>query len=475
MSDSQILSIIAIVLVALAASVVDSAVKWSGFGFFRWGPAKREIRRQNRQDQSVEPPPDDVEGGDHPAGFIRLGRKYPGSRAFDLPLSALAQHVFLPGASGTGKTTTLARIAQGALRDGWGIVIVDAKGGTLKRTAGDLATQGGVALQIVDPADPGSLGYNPATGVGNEVANKLVGAFTFSPTAEIYQNIAMTILPPVVDALRLAGPIDGIREPGEDVTVSVINKALGMLGVLARANIPENMQEQLTALLTARTGIGDEGISGLQWRLGALLQGHFASLLNARTFLDWDSTLRHPGVTYFSLPSLGAAKDVELFGRVIAMDLQAAANRRLEDLRNGVAITPILVVLDEFTRLGEAAQITGLQLLAREARMSVLVSTQVAPQDPMLRAACMSSGLLIVHRPDPEMDTEALAGVLGTRRTVDTTYQKEFTTGFSEKGSIRQVREYWIHPDQLRNFAPGVTAVKVAGAQEPDIVRVSRP
>ncbi|MDQ1582456.1 MAG: Type secretion-system coupling protein DNA-binding domain, partial [Microbacteriaceae bacterium] len=101
----------------------------------------------------------------HPAGRIRLGVDAETNRPLDLELPAeLATHVFLPGASGTGKTTTVARLADGALANGYGVVIVDCKGGGLGGAARRLAAHHGVPFNLVDPDDPDSLGYNPCSG-----------------------------------------------------------------------------------------------------------------------------------------------------------------------------------------------------------------------------------------------------------------------------------------------------------------------
>jgi hypothetical protein len=63
---------------------------------------------------------------EHPKGVIRLGleKDSAGRRAFDLTPTELRTHVFIPGASGSGKTTTLARIADGALGNGFGLVVL---------------------------------------------------------------------------------------------------------------------------------------------------------------------------------------------------------------------------------------------------------------------------------------------------------------------------------------------------------------
>lgn len=66
------------------------------------------------------------------AGRIRLDvEKDNPRRAFDLTLAELSLHTFLPGTTGSGKTTTLERLADGAMIHGTGLVIIDCKGGSL--------------------------------------------------------------------------------------------------------------------------------------------------------------------------------------------------------------------------------------------------------------------------------------------------------------------------------------------------------
>jgi hypothetical protein len=90
----------------------------------------------------------------HPPGRIRLGVDAETNGPLDVELPAdLAAHVFLPGASGSGKTTTVARLADGALANGYGVVIIDAKAGGLGQTARALAARYGVSFHLVDPDD----------------------------------------------------------------------------------------------------------------------------------------------------------------------------------------------------------------------------------------------------------------------------------------------------------------------------------
>jgi hypothetical protein len=159
---------------------------------------------------------------EHPAGFVRLAVDGETRRPLDLKLpDELATHVFLPGASGSGKTTTLTRIADGALANWYGVVIIDCKAGDLADSARMLAERYDIPFYNVDPDDPDTLGYDICAGDGPSVANKLVGAFAYGPSAEIYKNIAMEALPLVVEGMLAAG---------DDVTLENLYSAFGQRG-----------------------------------------------------------------------------------------------------------------------------------------------------------------------------------------------------------------------------------------------------
>src|SRR5207302_433739 len=92
-----------------------------------------------------------------------------------------------------GASKQRAASADGALTAGMGVVVVDCKG----RGSGLLphcrrfATARDVPLYIVEADDRDTVGYNPCSGDPAAVANKLVGAFSFSADAEIYKQVAL--------------------------------------------------------------------------------------------------------------------------------------------------------------------------------------------------------------------------------------------------------------------------------------------
>jgi hypothetical protein len=401
----------------------------------------------------------------HPQGRIRLGVDAETGRPLDLALPAdLAAHVFLPGASGSGKTNTVIRLADGALANGYGAVIVDAKAGGLGQSARSLAARYGVPFFLVDPDERGSLGYNPCSGDAPSVANKLVGAFTYGPAAEIYKNIAMEAVPVVVRGLQAAN---------DPVTLDTLYAAFGPRGMTNIAHKLPDDDRIRARLLDLEDGdrVSGSGRAGLQRRLGALLEGKFSDLFRAERTLDWDRALAEPSVTYIALSALASSEDVELMGRVVAQDLKQICARRLRQLGAGDELAPVLAVFDEFAALNEAEQLADLLLQARQALMPTVISTQYIPETTSLRKACLGAGLLIVHRVEAE-DAEAIAAQFGTRRASDVTHQVDYVTGFSEKGSFRRVDKYNVHPNEFRSFAVGQAALKSVPKARYTIVRV---
>jgi hypothetical protein len=401
-----------------------------------------------------------------PPGKIRLGLDQLGA-AFDLDAAELAQHMLLPGASGAGKTTSLVRIAIGALVNGYAVVFVDGKAGSLRHDARRLAKRAGVPFTFVHPEERGSVGYDVCTGDPADVANKLVGSFTFGANAEIYKQIAMQALPVIVKALQAS------RQP---VTLESIYDCLGSGGMARLGRTPgaEAFTDRLHDLQeSAQEGVGQNGYAGLQFRLGALREGKFGDILSKRPALNWDTASQRSRVTYIGLPTTAAAEDVELFGRVLIQDLKQLCARRLRTLGNGGNVVPLLLIFDEFTALRDAPQIRDLLLQSRQASMPTIVVQQYLPQDPEIRAAVLQAGILMSHRVSAD-DAEALANELGTRTVPMLTSQVDFATGETAKGSVRRVEEYRIHPNLFRDLPVGQAVVFARPSERRSIVRIYR-
>lgn len=434
------------------------------------GPrANNQLRRGTGNYPSVVSPPNAslLQDPDHPSGGIRLGALRDNRRkAFDLTFDELALHTFLPGASGSGKTTTLERLADGALGLGAGLVIIDCKGGGLGASARKLADAYNLPFCVVDPDDPDTTGYNPCDGSPSDVANKLIGSFTFGEAGEIYKQVGMNVVPLLVKGLRSARLSVSLAHLAEYASPNGLR-------LLAHKVEDEDLGDQLTAFLDDNDTAGKSGVISLQHRFGAILQGSFGPLFKQKDELDWDSAFAQPMVVYICLSATAASEDVDLMGRVLIQDLKQACSRRLRQSAKGEELVPVLCAIDEFAALNEARQIIDLLLQARQAAMPLLLSTQFVPQDPDLKKAVLQAGLLVVHRLEAQ-DAQDLAAQFGTRPSWKVTHQIDWETGTTAKGSIRDVEEYVIHPNTLRRLPVGTAAIRSVQTDRHALVEVLR-
>jgi hypothetical protein len=430
-----------------------------------WSRVRAVADRKKALERDWEGPSAWTHGGPPPVGQVRLGINAEDGQPFDIGVDELGQHVFIPGASGTGKTTTLVTLCEGALANGYGVIIIDCKGSGLGGEARRLASRHGVPFAAVDPKDRKSSGYDPCSGDAAAVANKLIGAFSFTGEAEIYKQVAMEVIPIICRALEASGT---------KATLDEIYQALdrGGLARLGRRDGADAYRARLEDLEDSG-GVGAAGYSGLQRRLGALMEGTFGELFRKRPALNWQTQLRDPRVTYLSLSATAAGEDVELFGRVITQDLKQVCDERMRAIENEKSVTPVLIIYDEFAALREATQIVDLLLQARQAKAPLVVATQFLPEDVPILKPVMSAGILIAHRLEA-VDAEAIAAQFGTRTVPLLTAQVDFETGGSQKGSVRWVEEYNVHPNDLRELPVGVAAVYARPTQRRHIVKVSR-
>jgi DNA helicase HerA-like ATPase len=140
------------------------------------------------------------------------------------------------GATGSGKTVTMALMALAAIRRGFGVVVVDPKpDDSLLELLQGATNRAGQRLTVWAP-NGGSV-YNPyQVGTDTEIADKILSTETF--TEPHYQRLAERYLGHVVRSLRSA-----------DMTVSLAtvheHMQPGRLSTLARQLPDQNAQSFL--------------------------------------------------------------------------------------------------------------------------------------------------------------------------------------------------------------------------------------
>jgi hypothetical protein len=385
---------------------------------------------------------------------------------FHLHLSELERHVTLIGTTGSGKTTTLTRLMDGAMRAGWAVLVVDAKGGRLASVCRALAIAHGQHARVWLPGDAESWTYDLCAGEPGAVSNRLVGAFDHGREGQVYRNLSQAIVPLTVRALV---------ESGQACTLDSLRYCLDETHLAGLARRTPDAELQTELLSVVNNPLHRAALSGLAGRLRTLRYGVFGRwLLPSERTLDVRECLHSAGVTYMGLPATAASEDVALVGRVVIQHLKQVAYDGLWS----EAPHPGLILFDEFASFGDASQLVDLLLQAREARLAVVVSTQQLPRESaLLRKALLGAGVLIVHQVGAPEDADALARALGSRTGSEVSRLIHLgPTGPVVRRLLRSRDAFLVGPDELSRLGVGEAALSVRfGQQRLAVVQVEVP
>lgn len=393
------------------------------------------------------------------ATSIALGRDHRGRLAtIRAGTAASGSHVLVPGATGAGKTTTLAALlTEYVCRHHAGAIVIEAKVDRhLEEAARAAAAQRRVPFRLVSPQ--GECVYDPlANGDVDERAERLISAEAWgSQDADFYRQAASPFLRQLIGALdltetRLTLPtVAGGCDPDE-------------LGNLAERLGPEApLQAEILALLDGLRDDERRAIAGLRARLFNLAASQFA-----RAWLDpasgagptialRQSVVRRE-VTYFRLDTDRTGHVGKAIAQMLLLDLGAVASS-LQGRGVGT-----FVAIDEFGAL-EASALDRLYARGRSAGFSVALGTQTVAD---LRAAGEAvqervGGTvesLVCHRIGNQDDAEWIAKLIGTVGTWQTTIRTGAVGQSTDEGTRTRGHRFEVNPTQLQRLKRGEAVV----------------
>jgi hypothetical protein len=362
-------------------------------------------------------------------------------------------HVLIPGASGAGKTTSLAALlVEYVARSGFGAVVLEAKtDAALLSAAESAAAARGVPFRLVSPQGPN--GYDPlAKGSVDERSERLVAAQTWgSEDADFYRQAASPFLRLVLRVLDLGGaPVTLARVVEHCDPDELVNAAM--------EGTPPPLAEEVHRAVEGLRADEKRAIAGMQARLRNLASSEFA-----RAWLD---PLR-PGVHTVELREAVERREVVYFrldtdrtgtvGRAIAqmalLDLGAVASD-LMDAGEGTFIG-----IDEFGAL-EAPALERLYARGRAAGFSVAVGTQTLAD---LRAAGTAVrerigatiSAVLCHRLGGQDDAQWISQLIGTVPTWESTIRTDRWGLPTDEGTRTRGHRFEVNPADLQRLNRG--------------------
>ena len=405
-------------------------LRQAGAGKFPVETRERTHPRLPRGEQRIadraaerKPAPSDLDGvflGYRLAGDAllpcRRGRVY-------LPLARLSHHLLVAGATGSGKTETVLRIADSLARTSdWTIIYVDGKGdGEAKERFARLMGEAGRRVWLF-PDEP----YDGWRGSAEEIAGRLLQLVDFADEGggAYYRDLA-------VNTIRLAceTPAGPPRGSGELLRRLHRDTLLGLhpRGSAAAGEIAALRREQL---------------DGIRARYAAFFTTVGGALEGRVAFEELDTA-------YFLLDGLRLKYEAGYLARFLVEEFTQWAVGRKPRAQQ------VLLVVDEFSAIAQAGQ--GLVDVVERMRgfgVAAVLCPQLAEGMGSPEAAARiigSAQTILLHA----MATpEQLVHAGGSRRVYGTTRQLEGErfTGF---GSTRVEEEYRVDPSEVRRLAVG--------------------
>ena len=362
-----------------------------------------------------------------------------------------ASHTLVVGATGSGKTVTQTAILARAIAHGMGAVVVDPKGDPYLR-AHLRAVADRYGRRFVEWTPDGPVVYNPfARGSETEIADKALAGERY--TEPHYQRQAQRYLGHEVRVLRAAG-----IEVSLPVLVAHMEPV--RLEVAAR-RIDEAAAQATFDYLDGLNARQQRDLSGTRDRLAVLAESDVGRWLDPQTPtglppLDLLEAIRERAVVLFSLDADRRPLLASMLGAAVVGDLvSCVAALQVEPV-------PCLVAIDEFSAVS-AEHVSRLFGRARSAAVSLLLGTQelsdlrVAGRSGLLEQVLGNVGAVVAHRQIVPGSADLLSGVAGTRGGWSASVRPDGSA------TRMRVREYVIHPDQIKGLPRGCAAVIVPG------------
>ncbi len=385
---------------------------------------------------------------EHPECGILLGINKMTGRPVVLTDDELNQHCLIFGTTGSGKTITIMNVVESALSRSIPLVLVDGKGASdLGERVKFFADRYGRKFYLFSMRGD-SWHYNPlARGGFTELKDKLISLTEW--TEEHFKKMAERYLQLVFRCFAATG-----------MKVDLVNVAKHLdpddLAMLARGITDEEERDRILNVLES---FKEPEIRGLAARIAVMTESEIGQLFEddkkGRT-IDLGRAIEENAAVVFLLDSLSFPEYSRLLGRLVVTDLKSVAAKQYSDGRK-----KIYTVFDEFNVFASNA-VVDLISKTRTFGFHVLIGTQ-SPSDleraggaALLEQVVENCNSFIIQRQNSAVNAEKLASVIGTHKSYEVTHQVQgffrIKTGI---GSVRETREFLVHPDKIKRLNTG--------------------
>lgn len=365
-----------------------------------------------------------------------------------------AKHVFVCGTTGSGKTVALSNYIKSAIDKDYPLLVVDGKGDVGNGSILDIIqklNQDKKKLYVMNLTHPDqSDKYNPFKNATPTIAKDMLINMT-NWSEEHYKLNTERFLQRLVTLLQTANIPLSFKTIIKYMPVS---KFIGLSAKLLKAEIIEKYAHiENTEIANTSGKISESAIA----RFSSIAESEIGCIF-AEDGIDILDALKENAIILFILNPLIYPEVSPLMGRLVLIDSKKAVSN-LFDTDN----KRTFFIMDEINTYASTSLIDLINK-SRSANVTCIVATQslsdldFACGEAFKEQVIENCNNYIVLRQNSSVNAEHWAKILGTMQTMAMTYQMKeeaFNTTVTGYGSARKVREFYYHPDEIKEFMTG--------------------
>ncbi len=365
-----------------------------------------------------------------------------------------AKHIFICGTTGSGKTVALSNYMRNCMKKDFPMLIIDGKGDTGKGSILYILTQLNKhyrkKIYCINLTNPSlSDTYNPFYNTSPTVAKDMLVNMTdwseehYKVNAERYLQRLILLM----NKAEIPLSFQSIVKFMELDNFTLLSTQLVKEKQISKEKHLENLEIAKTSGKVAENSIA---------RFSTIAESELGEIFSD-TGIDIATALRENAIILFILNPLIYPELSPAFGRLVLIDSKKAISQRFNS-RNRTFFL--------FDEINVYASKTLIDLVnkSRSANVTCVLATQSlsdlasAEDEDFTQQIIENCNNYLVLRQNSAVNSENWANILGTRQTMEVTYQlqqKGLDTTQTGFGSARRVREYLYHPDEIKQLQTG--------------------
>lgn len=363
-----------------------------------------------------------------------------------------AKHIFCIGTTGAGKTIALSNFIANGIKKNYPMVIIDGKGDTNDNSILDIICR--LAPQkkkyIINLNDPlHSDKYNPFQNTSDTIIKDMLINMTDWSEEHYKKNTERYLL----RVLKM---------------LSKYNVKLSFNSILKSIST-ENFLNSSSELLKLEAITKDEHLFNIELaktsatiaqsasaRFATIAESELGNIFSVDG-IDIYTAMQENAIIVFILNPLLYPETSPLFGRLALIDCKKAVSKLFYDKRRK------FFIFDEISSYVDTS-LLDLVNKSRSANVTCILATQSLSDldtisDSFKEQIIENCNNYLILRQNSATNAEILANVIGTRPSLQMTYQLQsegaFTASETGLGSARRTREYIYHPDEIKALKMG--------------------